>query len=79
MGQVLASAPKGTLPAGTEQQLIGIARNPVAGSQSGLSLFELKSQLYAAPDSPVHGLIRTLFNEVPYDKHQYVILRGPVR
>lgn len=79
MGQVLGGAPKGTLPASTEQQLIEIANSSTAGSQSGLSLFELKSQLYAAPDSPIHGLIRTLFHEIPYAKHQYVAMRAPVR
>jgi len=43
------------------------------------SFFEFKSELYGATDSPVHLFLRTLFNEIPYENHQYVALRGKMR
>lgn len=36
--------------------------------------FDLKSQLFGSPDSPIHNYLRTLFNEVSFQNHQYVIL-----
>ncbi len=51
----------------------GMSQNSGNG---GFPFFELKSQLYAAPDSPVHEYIRALFNEIPYENHQYVSLLG---
>lgn len=38
--------------------------------------FDLKSQLFASTDSPLHSTLRALFNEVPYIHHQYVALRS---
>ena len=55
--------------------------DPVGGnsqvSASGgekFPFFDLKSQLYGSPESPIHNYLRTLFNEVPFQNHQYVIL-----
>ncbi|MBE0599338.1 MAG: hypothetical protein IH614_19015, partial [Desulfuromonadales bacterium] len=36
--------------------------------------FELKNQLYGSPESPIHAYLRTIYHEVPYDNHQYVVL-----
>jgi hypothetical protein len=36
--------------------------------------FELKSQLYASPNNPVHTFLRSLFHEIPYEDHSYVAL-----
>ena len=44
------------------------------GSDAGFPFFELKSQLYAEPDNPVHSYLRTLYNEIPFGDHQYVKL-----
>jgi hypothetical protein len=38
------------------------------------AFFELKRQLYALPNSPVHTFLRTLFHEIPYEDHPYVAL-----
>lgn len=41
--------------------------------------FELKSQLYGSPDSPIHGYLRALYHEIPYENHQYVVLLQSLR
>ncbi len=41
--------------------------------------FELKSHLYGATESPLHEFLRTLFNEIPYENHQYVALLKKAR
>ena len=51
-------------------QLVG----QVEGALSEPSVHQygkLKNELYASLDSPVHGLLRSLFYEVPYERHQY--------
>lgn len=50
-----------------------------AGGESALPFFELKNQLYASPESPVHGFLRSLYHEIPYEKHHYVALLGQLR
>jgi hypothetical protein len=62
----------------TEALLSEIGRGNFAG-KGEFRFFDLKSQLYAAPDSPVHSYIRTLYNEIPYENHQYVGLLGKVQ
>jgi hypothetical protein len=57
----------------------GEAGSSQAGGEGEFRFFDLKSQLYAAPDSPVHRYIRTLYNEIPYGNHQYVGLLGKVQ
>ncbi len=54
----------------------GVAGSAATGGNEEFPFFELKSQLYAAPDSPVHSYLRALFNEVPYENHQYVALQS---
>jgi len=56
----------------TEETLEAIGRG--RADERMLPFYELKSQLYGAPDSPVHTFIRTLYNEVPYENHRYVAL-----
>jgi hypothetical protein len=59
----------------TEETLAAIGRG--RAGETMLPFYELKSQLFGAPDSPVHTFIRTLYNEIPYENHQYVaLLRG---
>ena len=55
---------------------IAASGQAVAGK---LPYFELKNQLYGATESPVHEYLRTLFNEIPYEKHPYVALLAQVR
>jgi hypothetical protein len=56
----------------TEETLAAIGRGQPG--ETILPFYELKSELFGAPDSPVHTFIRTLYNEVPYENHQYVAL-----
>jgi hypothetical protein len=56
-----------------------IAGSASTGGNEEFPFFELKSQLYAAPDSPVHSYIRSLFNEIPYENYQYVALQGKLQ
>ena len=56
----------------TEETLAAIGRGQPG--EMLLPFYELKSQLFGAPDSPIHTFIRTLYNEVPYENHQYVAL-----
>ena len=62
----------------TDELLSEIGQGNFAG-EGEFRFFDLKSQLYAAPDSPVHNYIRTLYNEIPYGNHQYVGLLGKVQ
>lgn len=64
---------QGSNPYGkTEETLEAIGQGQ--SDEGTLPFYELKSQLFGAPDSPVHTFIRTLYNEVPYENHQYVAL-----
>lgn len=78
MGRFLGGVPKDTLSKQTEERLAEIGRSTPADNP-GPSLFALKSQLYAAPDNPVHGFIRAVYNEVPYPNHRYVALRAELQ
>jgi len=48
-------------------------------SQRSYPFFELKNQLYGAPESPIHDFLRVLYNDVPYEDHQYVLVLSAVR
>jgi hypothetical protein len=45
--------------------------NGALAETSGYQYARLKNELYASVNSPVHGLLRRLFYEVPYEHHQY--------
>jgi hypothetical protein len=49
-------------------------RTEAGGDGGEHAYFELKSQLYASPNNPVHTFLRTLFHEIPYEDHPYVPL-----
>jgi hypothetical protein len=49
-------------------------RTETGGDGGEHAYFELKSQLYASPNNPVHTFLRTLFHEIPYEDHPYVPL-----
>lgn len=82
MARVLDGERKASPPEKTDELLTAIGRGNFAGGagaaqpggEGAFPFFELKNQLYAAPDSPVHSFIRTLYNEIPYENHQYVAL-----
>ncbi len=66
----------------TEAKLDAIGRGAAAdlpGKIVAQPFFELKNRLYGATENPVHSFLRTLFNEIPYDAHQYVALRQNLR
>jgi hypothetical protein len=69
---------KSVPPEKTDELLSEIGQGNFSGGDKVYPFFELKSQLYAAPDSPVHSYLRALYNEIPYESHQYVALLGKV-
>ncbi len=73
MAKVL-DARGGRTPDQVAGQLADIGRGQVAGSGGDYPFYQLKSELFGSPDSPIHGLLRTLYNEVPYQNHSYVRL-----
>jgi hypothetical protein len=52
--------------------------NGALTENSGYPYARLKNELYASLSSPVHSLLRQLFYEVPYERHQYPDLVDPV-
>ena len=65
-----------TPAADLEQRLAAIGR---ASGGETFAFFDLKSQLFAAPDSPIHTYLRILYNEIPFEHHQYVALMAQAR
>lgn len=62
----------------TAQRLAAIGSGPAADGET-YAFFELKSQLFADPDSPLHSYLRILYNEIPFAHHQYVTMLEPLR
>ncbi len=83
MSRVLTGK-KASSPEKTDQILSEIGRGNFSGVETAgptgggevFPFFELKSQLYAEPDNLVHSFLRALYNEIPYEDHQYVKLLG---
>ncbi len=62
------------LDEGLKQQIPVQFVGQIEGALSGPAVHRygnLKNELYASLDSPIHGLLRSLFYEVPYERHQY--------
>lgn len=80
MAQTLASLRSADPPEKIGEILSGIGKEgterakKTSGTGETLSYAELKNRLYASPDNPVHGFLRSLFHEVPYESHPYVAL-----
>jgi hypothetical protein len=59
---------------GLEGQIPGGMAGRIQGALAETSAYQygrLKNELYASLTSPIHALLRDLFYEVPYERHQY--------